>query len=526
LYELFRVIMAGELPRVNIAVKDRILLHLLNEDEQADRFVVSPALTRPGIAEACAQHPPNVSRAMRNLLRQKHVSEHTRSIRGDDRRQKTWQLTESGKELAKIRLEKLGKTMVLIRDKEGGLLEVIADDVPARLQSELSILQILLHAQHEGVLTFGDIRFGLVKKKDVDDNSLPPPGRLKLLAGAHATYHTAPPATRTVHGRKDILSGITDWFSKGSPCLVVHGIAGIGKSTLIANWLQSEIENQPHLSICWYPCQPWDKTVGLAVSLLHRFGVNDKHDPYQIMETLPLTPGSEIDIDSWRRRLLAYLTDAQAIRERFSVEAGGPPPYWLIILDDIHHIVKESRDLLGALLDISKKAPLRLVMISRTTLDVYDRRDVHTRSLVEELALQGLSVDEVSKWLENLDTESPSAEEIHRLTGGHPLAMELLELYGNVTHGDWLKFLDEEIIRYMPEEEFELLATLAVSDKPIPWDVLAKSVDWDGNPPQRLLEYGLLLDLEEGMWLHEALRERFLREVGSTQSERKKKLAD
>ena len=167
MYELFRVIMAGDLPRVNIAVKDRILLHLLNEDEQADRFVVSPALTRPGIAEACAQHPPNVSRAMRNLLRQKHVSEHTRSIRGDDRRQKTWQLTESGKELAKIRLEKLGQTMVLIRDKEGGLLEVIADDVPARLQSELSILQILLHAQHEGVLTFGDIRFGLVKKRKI-----------------------------------------------------------------------------------------------------------------------------------------------------------------------------------------------------------------------------------------------------------------------------------------------------------------------------------------------------------------------
>ena len=138
--------MAGDLPRVNIAVKDRILLHLLNEDEQADRFVVSSALTRPGIAEACAQHPPNVSRAMRTLLRQRHVSEHTRSIRGDDRRQKTWQLTETGRELAKTRSQKLGSTMVLIRDKEGSLLEVSADEVPGRLQSELSLLQILLHA--------------------------------------------------------------------------------------------------------------------------------------------------------------------------------------------------------------------------------------------------------------------------------------------------------------------------------------------------------------------------------------------
>jgi hypothetical protein len=62
---------SGDIPRVNIAVKDRILLHLLEEDEQADRFVVSTAVTRPGIAEACAQHPPNVSRAMRNLLRNK-----------------------------------------------------------------------------------------------------------------------------------------------------------------------------------------------------------------------------------------------------------------------------------------------------------------------------------------------------------------------------------------------------------------------------------------------------------------------
>ena len=33
--------MAGDIPRVNIAVKDRILLHLLEEDEQADRYVVT-----------------------------------------------------------------------------------------------------------------------------------------------------------------------------------------------------------------------------------------------------------------------------------------------------------------------------------------------------------------------------------------------------------------------------------------------------------------------------------------------------
>ena len=230
--------MAGDIPRVNIAVKDRILLHLLGEDEQADRYVVTSALTRPGIAEACAQHPPNVSRAMRTLLRKRLVSEHSRSIRGDDRRQKTWQLTDEGREEAKKRLGELSELRVLIRDETDTLLEIEASQAATRLQADLSVLQILLHAQHEGVLTFGDIRFGLVTKKD-EDSDLPPPGRLKLLAGAHATYHTSPPKTRPVHGRIDAIQEINSWFDKGSPCMVIHGIAGIGKSTLVANWRET-----------------------------------------------------------------------------------------------------------------------------------------------------------------------------------------------------------------------------------------------------------------------------------------------
>ena len=79
----------------------------------------------------------------------------------------------------------LSKLKVLIRDESNTLLEVEVCEAPGRLQADLSVLQILLHAQHEGVLTFGDIRFGLVKKKS-EDTDLPPPGRLKLLAGAHA----------------------------------------------------------------------------------------------------------------------------------------------------------------------------------------------------------------------------------------------------------------------------------------------------------------------------------------------------
>ena len=161
------------------------MLHLAEHVEQADRYVVGPELTRPGIAEACAQHPPNVSRAMKALLREQVVTEHTRSIRGEDRRQKTWQLTQLGKESAQKLTKELGATKVLLRNNEGELLEVEASEAPLRLAADITLLQVLLHAQHEGVLTFGDIRFGVISKKS--DSKIPEPGRLTPMTGAHAT---------------------------------------------------------------------------------------------------------------------------------------------------------------------------------------------------------------------------------------------------------------------------------------------------------------------------------------------------
>ena len=84
--------------------------------------------------------------------------------------------------------------------------------------------------------------------------------------------------------------------------------------------------------------------------------------------------------------------------------------------------------------------------------------------------------------------------------------------------------LTRKLLR-LPEQEKELLATLAVAEAPVQWDVLAEGVGWNGTPPENLLRHGLLLELEEGMWLHEALRERLRRDVGLMNEERKKRLA-
>ena len=513
--------MARNDSRPNVPVSDRIVLHLWEQDFQADHYSVTSDVTRSGIAESCALHPPNVSRAMRQLISQGYITQHSRSVRGDNRRQKTWQLTDDGRELARERISELRSLNILVRSKEGNVLEIRADEAANKLHAGLSLLQILMHAQHEGVLNFGDIRFGALVRKNEDK---PEPGSISVLTGAHSTYHTNPPKTRTVHGRKDELGELDKWLNSEKPLLVISGIAGCGKTTLASHWISEIMDANPNLKTMYYPCHPWDSPLGIATSLLHRIGITgDSEDPYSILETLPYKPAARLEIDAFRRRLTAHLLDEK--HNINDTEDGDQSDEILVVLDDVHNIGTKGDHLFGALLQTAEKTKLRLLMISRTSLAFYDRRYVHTLDKVSELALSGLSKEEIEAWIEMIQVpENAAASEIHRITGGHPLAVELLEMYGQTLHEDWLRFLDEEILNVLPDEHREILSILATSERPVPWEKLAIAAGIDGTPPAQLIERGLMLDLKEGMWLHEALRSRLLRDVGKPLEERLRKL--
>ncbi len=513
--------MARNDPRPNVPVSDRIVLHLWEQDFQADHYTVTSEVTRSGIAESCALHPPNVSRAMRQLISHGYISQHSRSVRGETRRQKTWQLTDDGRELARERISELRSLNILIRSKDGNVLEIRADEAANKLHAGLSLLQILMHAQHEGVLNFGDIRFGALVRKNEEK---PLTSRNSVLTGAHSTYHTDPPKTRKVHGRKDELGELDKWFYSEKPLLVISGIAGCGKTTLASHWISEMMADKPNLNTMYYPCQPWDSPLGIATSILHRVGITDEsEDPYSILETLPYKPAARLEIDAFRRRLTAHLLDEKnSIND---IEGEDQSDEILVVLDDVHNIGTSGDHLFGALLQTAEKTRLRLLMISRTSLAFYDRRHVHTLDKVSELALSGLSQEEIEAWIEMIQVpENAMASDIHRVTGGHPLAVELLEMYGQTLHEDWLRFLDEEILNVLPDEHREILSVLATSERPVPWEKLAMAAEIDGTPPVQLIERGLMLELEEGMWLHEALRSRLLRDVGKPFEERLRKL--
>ena len=135
----------------------------------------------------------------------------------------------------------------MIRDNSGELLELEASEVSKRLDANISLLQILMHAQHEGVLNFGDIRFGAIIRSEEKTNN---PGSISLLSGAHSTYHVRPPETREVHGRSSEKKSIDDWYKSEIPMFVLSGIAGCGKTTLVSFWIDNIISSGKEIQAC------------------------------------------------------------------------------------------------------------------------------------------------------------------------------------------------------------------------------------------------------------------------------------
>ena len=490
-------IFMGEGARVNVAVADRILLHLLNHISQVDLHTVTSEITRPGISIACAVHPPNVSRSMRDLVATGIVAQGMRSVRGENRRQKVWYLTSLGVEMATATKERLSEIPVLVRSRNGDLLEIPASEASDRLRADLDLLSVLMHAQHEGALSYGDIRFGPIRNKTAG------PGSIKMMAGAHSTYHTEPPKTRDIHGRNEERKSLDLWFSGTEGICTITGVAGCGKTTLVSDWFRtcdSEIED---MLVMYYPCQPWDTAIGLTTSIFHRLGLGQKNgagDPYDLISILP-PPGNPLDHDLLRRRLTATLIDEDGLL--------GNKSKLFLILDDVHNLDKDGVRLLGVLMQVIEASHSRMIVISRSSPDFYDRRDVVTRGRVSEIALGGLSRNELEMWVESMGLSNKiSAEILHERTGGHPLAIELLEIYGEMNHRDWVRFLDSEIVDVLPDEDRSILMALSKAKRPVPWKDLSESVGYIGGPPKSLISRGLMIELEDGMWLHEALRGR------------------
>ena len=413
----------------HLTVTEKILIHLLDKIKFEERFEVPYALTQGGIADAVFVRRSYVSSATKEMIKKGHLSEKLTHIKGEARRRKAYFLTPEGKMMAEKLQKEVYAQKVLLKDDEGES-ELKIGDFKKKTEAKLSLLEIVAHVSEEGVLDLTAAQ--------------------TLAAETGIDVPQSYPQPRYFFGREKEMSEIAAFLAAPEArFLTIKGIAGIGKTTLVAKVAQDEKEAR---KIFWYRFHDWSTLRNLLSHLSDFLSKTGKEGL-----RLYLEENTVVDLGDVQALLRGQTAGLEAI----------------FIFDDFHRANESCVQLFEALLDVADDAPkIKFILAGRTIPKFYDRRDVLVKKRVCELELAGLDFESSRKLLLERDIDDEKLGEIYEETQGHPLCLELVELSDEgVGKRNIEQYLAEEVEGRLSEEQKAVLRFASVFRYPVPKEV-------------------------------------------------------
>ena len=183
------------------------------------------------------------------------------------------------------------------------------------------------------------------------------------------------------------------------------------------------------------------------------------------------------------------MTDANTIRERFKDSVGGHLRIGSSCSTMFTTSARRRNICWAPCFNWRRKA--------RSEFSLFPERNsacttahVHIRDHVRELPLKGLSWRRPKRGCPRLRRKKPPRRRSACSNRRPPACNGIVGVVRTTNAQGLASFPDEEILLRLPEQEKELLATLAVAEAPVQWEVLADGVGWNGTPPENLLRLG------------------------------------
>ena len=421
-----------------------------------DSYEVPPEMTQDGIGSALGISRAHVALELKRLREAGKVEERMAHVATAKTRRKVYVLTPSGQELARRMREHARTRAVRLIGPEG-----------ERQTTGEEALDALRKAGIREVEGIQRILAGEVVDLRPREEPRPPP-----------------PTTSAFFGREAELETLRAWLDRDPrPVAVVVGVAGIGKSVLLAKALEGV--TAPVLQRRLYPYDDAHGILSSFADFLARQG---------------------------RRRLKAVLTrpaydpvEATAVLRQ---DLAG----CVVALDDLH-ACPPAEGILSSLLEA--RPAFKILVASRTQPTFYDRSDLNGGGILE-MSLAGLEPAAAEALLAHRRSGLARADvdKVLRATQGHPLALELFAASGlDAGAFETERFIVETVLEGLDEVSEDVLKVFAILRRP------AKSPEALGATVaqlRRLLKRAVLQHRSEGYLLHDLVREFYLGRMTGT----------
>lgn len=441
----------------------RVLLHLRAwQRESSDEGVLPAALSQEGIGTAVGVSRSNLSPILQSLQEKGLVEMAKRHFKGARTVKAAYWLTPAGVAKAQELTAELEAASIVAIDLSGAARETTVGAARALLPRLVALTDVLL-AIDEGQLDVRVLQEELARKERrfVDYTER----ELKL---------------RHFFGRSHELEVLRVFLASPSARLcVIWGLPGIGKSTLAWKLLE-EARGRRHS--VWLRLHEWMTPLGLTRTLGEALA----------------RAGRPVLARTLERE---EAPDNEALHRCLREALAGLP--LLVVIDDLHRASEELVAYLTLLFDAveSLDGP-KLLVTSRVQPSFYDRRKVSPEGIVMELPLGALDRPSAEALLRERRIPPEHWGRLFELTGGHPLALELvLPTQERVTH-DLARFLHEEVAASLSPLERWLVHIASVLRYPVLPDGLLlvdESLRTQDRLPVQLPERGALGSFSEAV---------------------------
>jgi tetratricopeptide (TPR) repeat protein/DNA-binding MarR family transcriptional regulator len=445
-------------------VGDRILFHLLNY-HGSHRYEVPIELTQDGIAQAVGTEQSYISRSIKKLVSNGYVQSSTGRAKQGKKKQRYYLLTYQGKKQANELKKEISNLTITLKRADG--------------KSEMMPLKNIMSFLEKNEICSGisELNICRIISKDatLDIDQLKEIKKLQYI-----DFSADAPIVVHFFGRKREKATLEKWMEdkEGQNVIFLHGIAGIGKTTLAAKLIE-KYRGSKHLF--WHNFQDIDTLRGM----LFRF--------------------SDFLLKLGYNRLDMYLRTHQKL-ESFEIseifgESFGEIDA-LLIFDDFHKSNDDIRDFFDYILrQIVSSSKTKMLILSREIESFYHTRDV-AKKIVMEMELKGLDFENSKKLLKEKGVDKRRFKEIFELTGGNPLILES-KVYLE-------RYTPEELFSKFDENEKKILEIISVYRLPVPEECLVENYDINIEKLCYLLQKSIVKrDAHNRYFVHDYLKQIF-----------------
>ena len=464
-------------------VQERILLHLRDYVDYADKVEVPFAISQMGIANAVAIARSNVPRAIAGMKESGHLIERQAHVSGVSRKRKAYFLTSDGVNLADDIWVKVSEQPVRLIHVDGRAENLDLRTALESTELPLRHVDILRYLDHSGTVDLSTLSPDLIERdlsKHIE----------KQLVNSLNDL----PRMRRFFGRDHEISQMADILEAESTTLLVPGIAGIGKTALAAKLLERFTHRR---NMLYHRCQDWEGSrafLEACAEWLSMIGNNDLSD------YVSSTPVPQVNMAV--NLIVEGLVNSPA----------------LIVIDDLHKVADENfvAILRGLTLRVPESNELGLVMFSRSFRMVVPEADSSGKTVTHFIPLEGLDQDSSRQILTAMpDIDLQQFLHIYTLSRGHPLVLELINRgsVGETFHATLEAFVEKEIFSKLSGPQKRLLGAIAVFREPMPLESLI-GLNADIDLLDDLVEKGLARRIDTDFYdVHDLVREFLVRSM-------------